>query len=992
MNKKSIIRKVELAVVIPLFLQACLFVFTILDNGAMSDLRKNALNDFLERGNNKHTYFEEHLLQNWSHISREAEDINKYILDILESKDASTDVLNSNECLANEVLSRISKNIMYIARENYVTDVFLVLDTIEPEQGTSELREKVGLYIKDAVPIESAKDNSDLYMERGPVELAHHLKIKTNSNWQKKYLLNKEESDSEFFYKPINESKKYKNIDSKTLGYWGKPSIITNPDLPVMTYSIPLINSEGRAYGILGVGIDLNYINNMFKEDALVDAYAIIVEDSKIAEESLALKDIINIDNTNEKLVKDYENKTIKIEKTLSHIYKIVSEENTKDANYIYRKELKLYNSNDVLEDEKWELILFTRENKLFKKINEIENDLKISALISTAIGLLIALILARKVTKPLRNLVEKVKQSNPREPIKLEKVNISEIDELSLAITTLSRNVADESSKLNEIIRLLNIPFGAFKLRKGEKVVYCTSRLFHILEVEGLHETAKYIDLDDFNTILEEATKNKYENEENVYIIKKDYHEDRWIRLIIQQDEIGVFGVITDVTQEILEKNKIEYDRDHDVLTGLLNRRAFRRMCMDKMKKDYRGIAAFIMLDLDNLKFVNDTYGHEYGDEYIKEAARIIKAFEKHQALVARISGDEFLVYLYGYENKSQILNIVRKIHGIMKNTIFTLPYDDYYKIKIRASIGISWYPENSDDYDTLIKYADFAMYKIKNTVKGSMAEFNKEEYSEKSFLINNKEDLSRLIDEELIYYVFHPIVDGHTGEIYAYEMLMRSKLASLKSPYQILAIAASESRLYEIERMTWFKVLETVEKYDKELGDAKIFINSLPNYLLSEEDLEKLIAQYEKYFGRVVVELLENEQLDSEFMLKKRKQIERCKAKIAIDDFGSGYNNEAILLEVPTDFIKVDMEIVREIHKDLDRQDIIKNLISYASKRGIKVIAEGIETKEELKKLIELGVDYVQGYYMSKAEMNPPKISEGVVQEILDINKNMT
>lgn len=991
MNKKSIIRKVELAVVVPLFLQACLFVFIILDSGAISDLRKNALNDFLDRGNDKHTYLKERMLQNWSHISREVEDINKYILDILESKGASTDVLNSNEGLADEVLSRISKNIMYIARENYITDVFLVLDTLEQDQGTSDLREKVGLYIKDAAPIERVEDNSDLYMERGPVELAHHLKIKTNSNWQEKYLLNKEEPDSDFFYKPINESEKYKNIDSRALGYWGKPSIITNPDLPVMTYSIPLINSEGKAYGILGAGIDLNYINNMFKEDALVEAYAIIVEDSKIAEESLALKDIINIDNTNENLVKDYENKTIKTEKISSNIYKIVSTEKTKDINYIFRKELELYNSNDILADEKWELILFTRQNKLLKKINEIENDLKISVLISTAIGLLIALILSRKVTKSLRNLVEKVKQSDPREPIKLEKVNISEIDELSLAITTLSRDVADESSKLNEIIRLLNIPFGAFKRRKGESVVYCTRGLFHILEVEGLHETAEYIDLDDFKTILKEATKNKYKNEKNVYVIKKNNHEERLIKLIIQQDEIEIFGVITDVTGEILEKHKIEYDRDHDVLTGLLNRRAFRRMCIDKMKKNHKGIAAFIMLDLDNLKFVNDTYGHEYGDEYIKEAARIIRAFEKYQALVARISGDEFLVYLYGYDNKSQILNIVREIHQIMKNTIFTLPYDAYHKIKIRASIGISWYPENSDDYDTLVKYADFAMYKIKHTVKGSIAEFNKEEYSEKSFLINNKEDLSRLIDEELVYYVFHPIVDVHTGEIYAYEMLMRSKSASLKNPYQILAIAASESRLYEIERMTWFKVLETVENYDKELGDAKIFINSLPNYLLSEEDLEKLIAQYGKYFTRVVVELLENEQPDSEFICKKREQIERCKAKIAIDDFGSGYNNEAMLLEVPTDFIKIDMEIVREIHKDLDRQDIIKNLISYASKRGIKVVAEGIETKEELKKLIELGVDYVQGYYMSKAEMNPPKISEGLVQEILDINRSM-
>lgn len=991
MNKSSIIRKVEIAVVIPLFLQACLFVVTILDSGTISALRENTFNHFRERENVKYTYLEDYISQNWRRISKEVEDINADILDILESKGASTEVLNSNDELANEVLGSIAEDIMDIAQKNDTTDIFLVLDTVEQDQGTSGLMEKIGLYIKDTAPLDIAKDNSDLYMERGPIGIAHHLKIKTNSNWQEKYLLNKKESDSDFFYKPIDESKKYTNIDSKALGYWGKPSIITNPNLKVMTYSIPLMNSEGTAYGVLGIGIDLNYINNIFKEDALVESYAMIVEDNKTTENSVDLKDIINIYNTNTQLGIEDEDATIRMEKVLNNIYKIVNKENKKDLNYVLKKELDLYKTDDAFSDEKWDVLLFSRADELFKQTRKIENNLTLSVLISTAIGIVVALILIRKVTKSVRNLAEKVKQSNPREPLKLEEVNISEIDELSLAITTLSRNVADESSKLNKIIKLLNMPFGAFKRRKGERVVYCTRGLFDILEVEGLHESAEYINLDDFRAILREATKNKYENEKNVYIIKKNNDEERFIKLMVQKDEVGMFGVITDVTREILEKNKIEYDRDHDVLTGLLNRRAFRRICKKKMEKGNIGIAAFIMLDLDNLKFVNDTYGHEYGDEYIKEAAKILQAFEKYNAFVSRISGDEFLVFIYGYESKSEILDRVREIHDTMKNTIFTLPYYDYHKIKIRASAGIAWYPENADDYDTLVKYADFAMYKIKHTVKGSIAEFNKEEYSEKSFLINNKEDLNRLIEEELIYHVFHPIVNVHTGQIYAYEMLMRSKLESLKSPYQILAIAASESRLYEIERMTWFKVLETVEKYNEALGDAKIFVNSLPNYLLSEEDFGELIAKYEKYFTRVVVELLENEQFDSECILKKREQIERFKAKIAIDDFGSGYNSEAMLLEITPDFIKIDMEIVREIHKDLNRQDIIKNLISYASKRGIKIVAEGIETKDELKKLIELGVDYVQGFYMSKPEMNPPKIREGLVQEILDINKNM-
>ena len=837
------------------------------------------------------------------------------------------------------------------------------------------------------------KNNSDLYVERGSIELANHLKINRGSHWRSKYLVSEDELDDDFFYRPMSEARKYNNIEARDVGYWGRPSIITNENLKVITYSIPLINKEGEPYGIFGVGIDSVYINEFFEDDELDkgNAYAIVVENNERGESDFKTSDITSINNIDEVLIDEYKNSKVEKERDLNNIYRVINKEDRDKITYVFKKELEVYKDTNQFSNEKWSLVVLMEADKLFNQVNEVYAFLKLVIIASTLIGILIAIISIRNITKPIRVLVEKVRQSNPREPLKLEKINISEIDDLSSAITTLRKNVADESSKLNKIINILNIPFGAFTHIKDAQSVYCTSGLFDLLGVEGLHEDDEYVDLDSFNLILEEAKKHKYENEENVYIIKKENQEDRWIKLIVQEEEIGTFGVITDVTQDILEKMKIEYDRDHDVLTDLLNRRAFRRLAVDKIEKGNIGIAAAIMWDLDNLKFVNDTYGHEYGDEYIRQAADILKTFEQDKALVARVSGDEFLVFMYGYESKSEIMDRVKEVQTTMKNTIFDFPYQHYNKIKIRASVGIAWYPEDADNYDDLVKYADFAMYKIKDTVKGSIAEFNKEEYDEKAFLINNKEDLNKLIDEQLVYYVFHPIVDARTGKVYGYELLMRSKLESLKSPYQVLAIAASESKLYEIEKLTWFKGLETIEKHYEELGDAKIFINSIPNYVLFEEDFNKLLGEYKKYFTRVVVEILENERSDPKYTLEKRKQIERCGAKIAIDDFGSGYNNEAVLLDITPDFIKVDMEIVREIHKDLNRQDIIKNLVSYAVKRGIKVVAEGIETKEELEKIVELGVDYVQGYYISKPKDYPPKIKGDLIQEIVDINKKM-
>ena len=202
-----------------------------------------------------------------------------------------------------------------------------------------------------------------------------------------------------------------------------------------------------------------------------------------------------------------------------------------------------------------------------------------------------------------------------------------------------------------------------------------------------------------------------------------------------------------------------------------------------------------------------------------------------------------------------------------------------------------------------------------------------------------------------------------------------MRSKLESIKSPIQIISLATAESKLYQIEKLTWFKALEAFAEHEDEVGDAKLFINSIPNYVLSDDDAKEFEERYSKYLSRLVIEFLENEKSNSVYTVKKKKLIEKWNANLAIDDFGSGYNNEATLLEITPGFVKIDMEIVRGIDKDQNRQQLAKNLVSYASGRNIKIIAEGVETREELEKVIELGVDYIQGYYLSKPSFNPPQ-----------------
>ncbi|HCW53800.1 MAG TPA: diguanylate phosphodiesterase, partial [Clostridium sp.] len=563
---------------------------------------------------------------------------------------------------------------------------------------------------------------------------------------------------------------------------------------------------------------------------------------------------------------------------------------------------------------------------------------------------------------------------------------NIEEIDRLAEEIENLNERLTDSSSRFGQIIKFLNISIGAFEYRKNENLVCCTKAFFKIMGVETFSEDVIYFYKSFFEEVMLEITQNPEPEMKDIYIINKSNGEKMWVKLKVYEEKTKKFGILMNVTQEIKDKHRIEYERDYDTLTNILNRRAFYKRVVQKLDEKNFEIGVLMMWDLDNLKYVNDTYGHDYGDAYIKKTATILKIFEEYGGMVSRRSGDEFLVFLYGCHNEENIRRIIKETHDNIEKTSISLPNDR--SLKIRISAGVAWYPKDAVTYEELSRFADFSMYKAKKTVKGSVVEFDRNQYEKDYFLLSSQEELNKLLDEELVRYAFQPIIDAHTGEIFAYEALMRSELETLKNPLHIIKLATAESRLYEIEKLTFFKAMECYVKNKDYFGSKKLFINSIPNYVLVNGDLEKFEKLYKSYLDNIVVEILENEQSNSHGTSEKIKIISKWNSQVAIDDFGSGYNNEAVLLGMTPDYVKIDMEIVRGINTDLNRQQICKNLISYAKQRNIKVIAEGVENREELEKLIELKIDLLQGYYFGKPEFIPQKISKEKMNEVKEIN----
>lgn len=216
-----------------------------------------------------------------------------------------------------------------------------------------------------------------------------------------------------------------------------------------------------------------------------------------------------------------------------------------------------------------------------------------------------------------------------------------------------------------------------------------------------------------------------------------------------------------------------------------------------------------------------------------------------------------------------------------------------------------------------------------------------------------------------------------------------MRSRLSTLKTPMEILALAKSQSKLHQIEWLTWFNSLKALKENQEAFGGARMFINSISNQLLSSDEMEELEQLYQPILGQVVVELTEEERTNESFTRKKQRYIRNWGAGLALDDFGTGYNSDANLLFMTPDYVKIDMSIVQNIDEDVNRQKLLQNLVTYFKERKIKIIAEGVETISELSALIRFGVDYVQGFYLGRPNLHPQKLTDEQVAEILQLNE---
>lgn len=873
----------------------------------------------------------------------------------------------------------VSEQMVNTLRDKSVTGVYIVLNT-----GSLTAKQNQTLpclYIRDLDPTAppSAK-NDDMLLERAPTELVHRMSLSTSGNWQPGLAVTGTEQD-DFFRLPYERAQEDNGrLNTADYGRWSTESYtLTNDNHPIISYTQPLILPNGTVYGVIGVEMLTCYVQSLLPYSELQNngcgTYFLAYSPETTQDSVMTMYRVVtssadsNMNSANDAFTINMQDKNGGWARFSGLRY------------YASVAPLSPYSRNAPFsEGSHWMLVGTVSTTKLFEFSRSVQGRLTLTVLLTVLVGLAGCLLASRRLTEPIVRLSEEVaasaKVSADSIP-HLSHTGIEEIDRFAAAITDLSRGIINTSTKFLRIMDMASVELAGYELRP-DTPVYTTGNFFSMLGLEKPEGTLSSREFEQlWEKFVAESESFGLQNGGCVFRIPQKDGTVRYIRLRVASENRTQVGLLEDVTSSTEERLRIEHERDYDMLTGLYNRKAFNRICEDMFRAPARlGHAALMMLDLDNLKKLNDVYGHDIGDRYIRETGHALRDGMTDHSVCSRLSGDEFMVLFYGYDSRAQLRRDMNNLQSRLRHASIVLPNGDSFAISISG--GVAWYPEDGNDMASLKKYADFAMYQVKRSHKGGMQEFDIGVYNEAAYESQIAQEFEQMLAEERITYHFQPIF-ACNGEPAAYEALMRPTMPNLHSPGTVMKLAKETGRLYDIEKLTMFHAPEIFrQRQQSGLLDknAWLFVNSIASVCLVGEDVEEMRRRVNGIARNVVVEITEEEALDLE-MLHAKRNPQILSGLYALDDYGSGYSNESNLIALDPDFIKIDISIIRGIDSDPNKQEIMRNIVSYAHQRGMQIVAEGVETAEELRTSRALGADLFQGYFLSRPGAVPSMIA---------------
>jgi diguanylate cyclase (GGDEF)-like protein/PAS domain S-box-containing protein len=476
---------------------------------------------------------------------------------------------------------------------------------------------------------------------------------------------------------------------------------------------------------------------------------------------------------------------------------------------------------------------------------------------------------------------------------------------------------------------------------------------------------------------VNEIATKGKVQNFQS-----QIYRKDKsiiWIsenaRLVYDKDNQPIYyeGTVEDITELKNHAVEIEYQATHDHLTGLPNR----YILNDRLQQSinfahrYQSMLAVVFVDLDQFKIINDSMGHSVGDQLLVAVSQLISSNVREIDTVVRLGGDEFVILIPNVHSKDDIEHsLSRLLHNLAKPLTI-----NNFNFSVTCSMGISVYPNDGDDPDTLLKNADSAMFKAKHAGRNNFQFFTPELNDILTDRFNLEYKLRRAIERDEFLLHYQPKYNLTTGQIAGAEALIRWHPEGEGLIYPLTFIQVAEETGLIVKIGQW--VLETACQKAKQIHDKTglhlpIAVNVSPKQFRQPnfvEIVQQVLTDTGLTPSSLELEITENIMIeDTPKFIDTLQQLKRIGVKLSLDDFGTGYSSFSYLKDFPIDQLKIDRGFINAIEQDIANMAILKAIIFLGQSLGLCVVAEGVETQFQYDFLKTVGCDEVQGYFFSK------------------------
>jgi diguanylate cyclase (GGDEF)-like protein/PAS domain S-box-containing protein len=780
-------------------------------------------------------------------------------------------------------------------------------------------------------------------------------------------------------------------------------SMITEPyvsavdtNMILITVSKAVKNVSGEIVGAVGIDVSLGKLSEEIKNIKIGDSGYVFLfsKDGTILaypDSSFNFKNISKLKIETKETDKSYNDLLINFDK-------LISKDNANFETIINGKNVlvNVYTSPYT----GWKMASVIEKTELTNKTDRMRELISEITIFSLLSAIALSYIVAKKITKPISELTPLMSSAGKGDLS--VKANITANDEFGELGTSFNvmidqlRSNYDELSESKEALRISEERYKVALECANDSIWECNLKTGEFFASDKVYDICGYLldkDVDIVSFMKDKVhpedidkvfldIKNHINNVTTVYKsefrVNKNNEEYAWLLsrgMAIRNSEnkaIKIAGSITDISYRKFSEEKIKFMAYYDSLTELPNRIFF----IDKLNEILQSIndnnsgGAVLFIDLDNFKMINDTMGHNYGDKLLINLAKKFESWINTEDIIFRLGGDEFILLLPNVDEAEA----VSYAKSFLK--LFDQPWKiDGKQIYATVSIGIALYPKDGMDTDTILKNADAAMYKAKELGKNRFELFNQDIYLKLKRKTHIERILRNAIENDELIINYQPQYDAQNNHIFGFEALIRlnSKELGLISPLEFIPIAEEYGHITKIGQ--WVikesckQAVRWIEKGYK-FKSVSVNISSVdlqqPNFHEYIEEIINNIGVDPKILELEITESVLMQSLDSSVDILK--QLMNMGISIALDDFGTGYSSLSYLRKIPINTLKIDKSFIDNITSNQKEESIINNIIEMAHSLGLIVVAEGVETEEQLLVLKERKCDYIQGYYFSK------------------------